>query len=264
MSIYNQDISNIFKKKKALIGYITLGDPSVELTYEYGCTLIENGVDIIEIGMPFSDPIADGPVIQASHQRALSTNEDVSLRQAFKLITKLKKRFPKTPIVIMTAINLVIQYSVEKCFKDAKACGCDGFILPDCSIEMATDYTKQARKAQISLIHLISPLCSSSRLKKIVNASEGFLYLISSTGITGERDAFATNLSHIIKSIKAVKDIPVAVGFGISKPDHVRDIYSFADGAIVGSHLIQVIAKHKDKNKTCEALKKSIKTLLKT
>ena len=260
LNIYEEPLRQVFARKKALIAYITLGDPSVEKTFEYCASLIESGVDILEIGIPFSDPIADGPVIQASHQRALLSNEDVTLKQAFSLIQRLKQHYPDTPITIMSAINLVMQYGVQQCFSDAKQHGCDGFILPDCSIEMADDFTRLAKEESISLVHLISPLCTKERMKNIVEQSTGFLYVISSTGITGERENFANNLSALITNIKKVKDIPVAVGFGVSSKEQVDYLHSIADAVIVGSYLVNVINKYEDKAAT--HLADSVKQLI--
>ncbi len=229
-----------FNQKQTLIPYITFGDPSIEFTEELCEGVFSSGADIIELGLPFSDPIADGPVIQQSHQRALLKKADVTIKHAFSMVKRVKQNHKK-PIIFMSTVNLILQYGVEEFFKDAAQNTLDGIVIPDLSIEAASQYLKQSKKAGVPIIFLISPLCDDLRLKRIVDASEGFVYLISNTGITGERDSISTSLTKIIKKIKKIKDIPVAIGFGISTPEHVKLVNKIADGAIVGSHLIKII-----------------------
>lgn len=251
-------------KSKALIPYITLGDPSVSDTLRYCKSMIDAGASIIEIGIPFSDPIADGPVIQASHQRALDNQDDVSLEAAFTLTTKLKAYAPQVPIVFMAATNLILQYGYKTFFKRADSIGCDGLIMPDCSIEMAADVVAIAKNHHCDLIQLISPLCTQERVRRIVQSAQGFIYLISSTGITGERNAFSEVLHKLVQDIKSIKSIPVAVGFGISKPEHCQEMYKFADGVIVGSHFTRLISESLEANKDAnKVLQDAVRTLAK-
>ncbi|RAP39207.1 tryptophan synthase subunit alpha [Candidatus Marinamargulisbacteria bacterium SCGC AAA071-K20] len=230
-------------KKKALIAYFTFGDPSISFSEELVLKAFENGADIIELGLPFSDPIADGPVIQASHFRALKKS-DISIYHALASVKKIKSKVEK-PLVFMTAVNLVFQYGIETFFKQSKLHGLDGVIIPDLSIESAAPYIKAAKQNDIALIFLVSPLCNETRLKKIVKHSTGFVYLISSTGITGERQKLSKHLESLTKKIKKVKNIPVAVGFGISSKAQVKEVQKFADGAIIGSHFVKSIDSRK-------------------
>ncbi len=233
-------LAKAFKNQDALIGYVTFGDYSVEFTYKLCIAMIDEGVDVIELGLPFSDPIADGPTIQESHQRALKTSEDISVSSALKLVNRLKNYKSNIPVIFMASTNLIMSYGYDRFFTDANQC--DGLILPDSSIEVLDEVLKKAKKATFKLIHLISPLCTHSRMKKIVQASDEFIYLISSTGITGERASFADNLKECVQQIKAIKNIPVAVGFGVSSPEHYKQICRFADGVIIGSHFVKLIA----------------------
>ena len=240
------NLTKAFKQKNTLIPYITYGDPTAEFTADLCDEVFRSGADIVELGLPFSDPIADGPVIQLSHQRALQTKDKVTIKNAFELVHQLKQKHNK-PIIFMGSVNLIMQYGKDAFFDDAIKHQLDGIVIPDLSIEAAAPYIKVAKAVGLPIIFLVSPLCSDERLEKIVAASSGFIYLISNTGITGERDHIPKNLDNIINKIKAIKDIPVAIGFGISKPEHVRTVNQIADGAIVGSHLVKIITKHYQK-----------------
>jgi len=237
-------IKNAFSKK-AIIAYVTLGDPSLAVTLDYCKALIEVGVSMIEIGIPFSDPIADGPVIQLSHQNALSTGEDVSVSRALELIAQLHEFAPDFPCVIMSATNLIHRYGYKTFLTHAQQMHCAGIIMPDCSLEMISAMTENAVSESVPLINLISPLCTKDRLKAIVTQSEGFIYLISSTGITGERRSFSNQLSDCITEIKAIKDIPVAIGFGVSTPEHCQKLSQLSDGVIIGSHFVKLMQENR-------------------
>ncbi len=257
----NSLLSNLFQQKKVMIGYITFGDYSKDFTMKACKEMINSGVDVIEIGLPFSDPIADGPIIQASHQRALSTTEDLSINSVIEFMNSLKQYAPNTPIILMASTNLIMQFGYASFFTKAKSC--DGLIMPDSSIEMLDNVIKVAKAHSFSLIHLISPLCTRHRMEKIVKASNEFIYLISSTGITGERAAFSKNLKSLISDIKSIKPVPVAIGFGVSKPDHVSDLYTFADGVIIGSHFVNIVTGHMpNTTDALDGLSKRIKELI--
>lgn len=226
--------------KKALIPYLTYADPNPQESERLMRIALDNGASILEIGLPFSDPIADGPVIQASHKRALAFQPN--LTNAFDLLARLKKDYTQ-PIVFMGSFNLIFRYGVEAFFKKAQKQGLDGVILPDLAFEEAEPYLDTAKRYGVPIIQLVSPLCTEDRLKRIVTAAEGFVYLISSTGTTGERDVVSDLLPALVDRIKAIKDIPVAVGFGIKTREHVLDVFRYADGAIVGSALVKLIEK---------------------
>ncbi|RAP32165.1 tryptophan synthase subunit alpha [Candidatus Marinamargulisbacteria bacterium SCGC AG-414-C22] len=250
-----------FKSDNTLIPYITFGDPNPEFTLELCDAVLSAGADILEIGLPFSDPIADGPVVQKSHQRALINKHNVKIEHALTATKKLTDKHNK-PVVFMGSVNLVLQFGIESFFKQAQAAGLAGIILPDMSFEASEPYTQVANKYHVPIIFLVSPLCSDERLQQIVTASSGFIYLISTTGITGERESIDLQLATIIQKIRAIKDIPIAIGFGISRPDHVETVNSIADGAIVGSHLIKIIDQYHNQPEVAkQAFVKRIKEL---
>lgn len=233
-------------KKKTLIPYFTYGDKSVVFSEKLVELAFDCGADIVELGIPFSDPIADGPVIQASHTRALST-DNVTLNMAFDSVNRLKNKYAK-PIIFMVATNLVYQYGIEAFFKSAKNSKLNGVVIPDLPIESAEPYIKAAKKNNVAIIFLVSPICDEKRMQRIVKSSTGFVYLISSTGTTGERASLSSQLGEISKKIKLIKSIPVAVGFGISTPEQVKEVYQYADGAIIGSHLVKCIDERDQKD----------------
>ncbi len=223
-------------KQNALIPYFTLGDPNLGFTEKLVRAAFDSGADVVELGIPFSDPIADGPVIQASHQRALGATVD----DGFALVAKFKGK----PIVFMIAVNLVFHYGIAAFFKKAAQAGLAGVIVPDLPVEEAKDYIRYSKQYGIAMIFLVSPLCDPKRLKMIVQASEGFVYLISSTGTTGERKDISSDLESIVKKIKKIRNIPVAVGFGVSKKEHLEKIYAYAEGAIIGSYFVRMIEEN--------------------
>ena len=229
-------INNIFKKRKALITFITAGDPSLAATEKLIYQLEESGADIIELGIPFSDPLADGPVIQASHHRALK--KGVSLADVFKLVAKVRKK-TQVPICFMLSYNLVLKYGVGEFYKEAARVGVDGAIIPDLPPE----------ESRVANIYLVAPTSTEKRIKLAARKSSGFIYLISVTGITGKRDKLAENLKPLIRKIRKYSKLPVAVGFGISKPAQAAAVAKIADGVIVGSAIVDLIAKRKFK--TC-------------
>lgn len=226
--------------ENALIPYYTLCDPD----YQFSKTLIlesfKSGADAIEIGIPFSDPIADGPVIQQSHQRVLASQSDINLKNGFDLVKDIR-RTEKKPLIFMMDANLLLKYGVEKFFKDANKVGLNGVIIPNLALNDAEKMSTFAKKSKVDLILLVSPFSDSKRVKKIVSLSSGFVYVISSSGTTGERTDFNKSLESFVKSIKKISLIPALIGFGISHPKQFRDICSYADGGIVGSHFIRVI-----------------------
>lgn len=224
---------------KALIPYFTAGDPDLETTQALIIESAKAGADCIELGLPFSDPIADGPVIQASHQRVLEKYEHFSIDMALDLVSACKPQI-KVPLIFMASANLIFNFGIDLFFKKAKQQGLDGIIIPDLPVEEALVYQKAAKASRIALIFLLSPLTTGPRMKKIVQATEGFLYLIASTGTTGERSSINQDLRQTVKAVKKIRDIPVIVGFGISQPEQYRDVCTFADGVIVGSHLVKM------------------------
>ena len=232
-------ISDVFQKRKALIIFITAGDPSLSTTEKLIYQLEKSGADIIELGIPFSDPLADGPVIQASHQRALK--KDVSLADVFKLVAKVRKK-TQIPICFMLSYNLVFNYGVEKFYEQAGKVGLDGVIVPDLPPE---EFGVASSEFGVDTVFLLAPTSTDERMKLAAEKSSGFLYLISVTGITGKRASLAGDLQTLTKRVKGYSKLPVAVGFGISKPAQAAEVAKIADGVIVGSAIVDLIAKKK-------------------
>ena len=226
--------------KNALIPYFTFGDPDLETTKKLILESAKAGADCIELGLPFSDPIADGPVIQASHQRVLEKYPTLSIDTALAMVNDCKN-YVVVPIIFMASSNLILNYGIASFFKNAKANKLDGIIIPDLPIEEADAYRIHAKQNSIALIFLLSPLTTGKRMTQIIKATEGFLYLISTTGTTGERQSLSQDLEQTVKAIKKTRNIPVIVGFGISQPEQYSDVCAYADGVIVGSHLVKMM-----------------------
>jgi len=243
-----KDTFNRLKKahKKALIVYITGGYPNLSATERLVPELERSGVDIIEIGIPFSDPIADGPVIQKASEAALG--KGATLRKILGSIVKIRKK-SDVPIVFMSYFNPIYRYGVENFVKDASKCGVDGAIIPDLPTEEAEEIIKIAKRDKFCMIFLTSPTSTIGRLKTIARKSEGFIYYVSLTGVTGTRDALAGDIAANIRKIKRFTDKPVCVGFGVSNERQAREIAAIADGVIVGSAVIKFIEKfHKKRD----------------
>jgi tryptophan synthase alpha chain len=242
-------IKTVFQKQKqlgygCLIGYITAGDPTPERTIKIADALIRGSVDILELGLPFSDPIADGPTIQNASLRALKAG--TTPERVLEIAREIKGKHD-IPIVIMTYYNPVFKYGVEEFLTEAKTAGVDGFIIPDLPVEEAADYRAAAAKAELDTIFLASPATSKDRLDRIVAASSGFLYLVSRFGVTGAQTDVAEATVELIRKVQPFTEgkVPLAVGFGISKPEHVaRVIAAGADAAIVGSAFINIVSEN--------------------
>ncbi|MEJ5328283.1 MAG: tryptophan synthase subunit alpha [Candidatus Bathyarchaeia archaeon] len=243
------EISKVFQRLKAqqagaLIGYVTGGDPAPRFTPAIAEALIKGGVDILELGVPFSDPIADGPTIQAATVRALRAG--TTPKTVLELAEEIKRRHG-VPIVLLTYFNPVFRMGTEKFFQLAKNAGVDGVVVPDLPIEESTTYCETARRFGVDTIFLAAPSTSNERLSKIVTCTSGFLYLVSHFGVTGAREALEESTVQLIKRILpyTAGRVPLAVGFGVSKSEHVRRIIqSGADGVIVGSAFVNIIHKY--------------------
>jgi tryptophan synthase alpha chain len=245
------EIEKVFRRLKAhgngaLIGYVTGGDPEPKCTALIAEALINGGVDILELGIPFSDPIADGPTIQAASVRALKagTMPTMVLGMAREI-----RRKHSVPLVILTYYNPVFRMGLEKFFRLAKNCMVDGLVVPDLPVEEAEDYKKVAETCGIDTIFLAAPSTSIQRLCKIVECTSGFLYLVSHFGVTGERDAIEDSTVQLIKKVLPYTSgrVPLAVGFGVSKPEHARRIIeNGADGVIVGSAFVSIVQRNQD------------------
>lgn len=235
-------IKNAFKDKKAFIAFITAGDPSLEKTEEFVLTAEKAGADLVEIGIPFSDPIADGPVIQEANVRALKNN--VTTDDIFDLVASIRKK-TDIPLVFLTYLNPVYKYGYEKFLARCQQLGLDGIIIPDLPFEEKGELAPLAKQYDVDIISLIAPT-SEQRIKTIAEDSSGFLYVVASMGVTGVRTEIKTDLPSILKAVKAASDTPAAVGFGINTPEQAKTISQYADGVIVGSAIVKIIAEHGD------------------
>jgi tryptophan synthase alpha chain len=228
------------KGRAALIPFIVAGDPDLETTKALILKMAESGADIIELGMPFSDPIADGPTIQAAHKRALQ--KGVNLRDIFRLTERLKGT--STPLVLMTYFNPVLQYGLKNFAEDCIQNGIDGVIIPDLPPEEAGPWITEARRMDLDTIFLIAPTSPPERIKLVSRYSRGFIYYVSITGVTGAREKLPEELEITVERIKNKIRKPVAVGFGISTPEQVKEVNRFADGIIVGSAIVKTIEEN--------------------
>ena len=236
-------MSNIYKafeNKKAFITFLTAGDPDFETSVENFKAVARAGADLIEIGIPFSDPIAEGPVIQEADIRAL--NAGMTTDRVFDLLREVRKDVD-IPIVFMTYANPVYHYGAENFFKKASEAGADGIIIPDCPFEERHEFCDAAEKYGMDFISMIAPT-SEDRIKEIASQAKGFIYVVSSLGVTGVRSEIKTDLGSIIATIKEVTDTPAAIGFGISTPEQAKKMWEYADGAIVGSAMVRIVAEY--------------------
>ena len=233
-------IPEAFKNGKAFIGFLTAGDPTCEKTVEYILAMVEAGCDLIEIGIPFSDPMAEGVVIQDANVRALkhsTTTDDV-----FDIVAKVRQK-TDVPIVFLTYINPVFFYGYEKFFKKCSELGVDGIISPDLPYEEKGEIADIALENGVDVISLIAPT-SKERIQKIAADATGFIYVVSSLGVTGMRSEIKTDLNAILADIRDVTDLPLAVGFGINTPEQASQIGKIADGVIVGSAIVKIIEEY--------------------
>lgn len=233
-------ISDAFKNGKAFIGFVTAGDPDLETSREIMIKMAQAGCDLIEIGIPFSDPIAEGPVIQEANLRSLSGGTTTD--KVFSLAREVSSEVD-IPLVFMTYLNVLFKYGYDKFLDNAKKSGISGVIIPDLPFEEKDELQSVAQKYDIDVISLIAPT-SEQRIQMIAKEAQGFVYEVSSLGVTGVRSEIKTDLESITKAVKSATDIPVAIGFGISTPEQAKKYSAVADGVIVGSAIVKIIAQH--------------------
>ena len=233
-------IASAFANGKAFIPFITCGDPDLETTKACVHEMVRNGAALIELGIPFSDPTAEGPVIQGANLRALSGG--VTTDQIFEMVRELREDVT-IPLVFMTYANVVYSYGAERFLSNCAQVGIDGLILPDLPYEEKEEFLPVCCEHGVDLISLVAPT-SAGRIAKIASEAEGFLYLVSSLGVTGTRSEIKTDLSSIMKVIRDNTKIPCAIGFGISNPEQAKKMSEIADGVIVGSAIVRIIAEH--------------------
>ena len=233
-------IGNAFADGKAFIAFITCGDPDLETTARAVRAAVSGGADLIELGIPFSDPTAEGPGIQAANVRALQGG--VTTDKVFELVRELRTDVT-VPLVFMTYANVVFSYGTERFLSACREMGIDGLILPDVPFEEKEDFAPLCKSYGIDLISMIAPT-SMDRIAMIASEAEGFLYIVSSLGVTGERSEISTDLRSIVKVVRENTDVPCAIGFGISNPEQAGRMAGLADGVIVGSAIVRLLERY--------------------
>ena len=235
-------IREAFSNKKAFIGFLTAGDPSLEKTEEFIVEMEKAGAALIEIGIPFSDPIAEGPVIQEANVRALSAPGGCTTDMVFDMVERVSKKV-SVPLVFLTYLNPVFSYGYDRFCKRCKEAGVSGIIIPDMPFEERGELIPFAEKHDVELISLIAPT-SEERIQMIAKEAKGYIYVVSSMGVTGIRSEITTDIGEIIANIRKATDTPVAIGFGINTPEQAASYSQMADGVIVGSAIVKIIQEH--------------------
>lgn len=233
-------IKEAFAHGKAFIPFITAGDPSLDITEELILKMAENGADLIEIGIPFSDPVAEGIVIQQADERALAAGTTTD--KIFNMLKKIREK-TKIPLAFMTYVNPIYTYGTERFLSNCKDCGIDAIIVPDLPFEEKGELKPYCETYGVALISLIAP-SSHDRIKMIAKEAQGFVYCVSSMGVTGVRNEITTNLDEMVNLVKEAQDIPCAIGFGISTPEQAKTMAQYADGVIVGSAIVKLVAQY--------------------
>jgi tryptophan synthase alpha chain len=221
--------------RKAFIPYITAGDPDLGTTERLLLALAGAGADVIELGVPFSDPMADGPVIQRASERALK--KPIGVADILPVVERVRER-SEVPILLFTYFNPLMQFSAAAAGEELKRAGVDGVLVTDLIPEEATDFVAGMRRAGLDTVFLVAPTSTDQRIKLIAEHSTGFIYVVARTGVTGMRESDSAQVKELVDRVRRYSNLPVAVGFGVSKPEHVRDVWSYADGAVVGSRLV--------------------------
>lgn len=244
--------------KLGIVAYITAGDPSLDATHKFVLTLAEAGADVIELGVPFSDPLADGPTIQRASERALKSG--TTLAGVLELVRRIHVS-SQIPLVLFSYYNPILQMGLEKFATAASQAGADGVLATDLTPEESEDYRRILHAHQLDTIFLAAPTSSDERLKKIAACSTGFLYVISRTGVTGVKDSLPDELPALLRRAHQYTDLPIAVGFGISLPGHVSVLGGLADAAVVGSVLVSEIEKASSVDAAADALRQRVQKL---
>lgn len=233
-------VKNAFANKKAFIPFITAGDPSLEITEQLIIKMEEAGADLIEIGIPFSDPVAEGIVIQEANERALKAGTTTD--KIFQMVERVRKK-TDVPLAFMTYINPIYTYGTERFLKNCNKCGIDAIIVPDLPFEEKNEVKPFCNQYGVELISLIAPT-SHDRIKMIAKEADGFVYCVSSMGVTGVRSEIKTDINKMVKLVKEAQNIPCAIGFGISTPEQAEEMSRYADGVIVGSAIVKIVAQY--------------------
>ena len=230
-----------FAGKPGLVAYLTAGDPDLKTTRAIGIAAIDAGADVIELGVPFSDPLADGPVIQRASERAIASGTKLS--DVLELVKDLRAARPNAGLVIFSYFNPILRFGLERFCAAAEAAGVDGVLVTDMIVEEADEYLAQTKRHNLAPIFLAAPTSPDARLERIAAVSKGFVYAISRVGITGTQESLAADAESLVKRLRRYTDLPIAVGFGISNAEHFSAVSEFADAAVVGSALVATIER---------------------
>jgi tryptophan synthase alpha chain len=230
-----------FDHKPGLVVYVTAGDPSLDATREIAVAAIDAGADLIELGVPFSDPLGDGPVIQRASERALARG--TNLGHVLNVAREIRSSRPAAGLILFTYLNPILRYGLARFAEDAKAAGADGVLVIDLIVEEAGEYLKEMERAGLAPVFLAAPTSSDDRLQSIASHSKGFIYAISRTGITGKQSSMTDDAAALVARIRRWTTLPVAVGFGISNAQHVAQVAEFADAAVIGSAIVELIER---------------------
>jgi tryptophan synthase alpha chain len=232
-----------FENKPSLVAYVTCGDPDLATTRDIVLAAIEAGTGIIELGVPFSDPLADGPVIQRASERALK--HGTSLEQVLKLAAEIREHSQSAGLIVFSYLNPILQMGMSKFCKVARHAGLDGVLITDLPVEESTEYLREARKNDLVTVFLVAPTSTDQRLKQIAAVSTGFVYAVSRTGVTGVRQQMPEDAGGLVKRLRRFTKLPVAVGFGISTPEQFAAVGKYAEAAVVGSAIVQTIERNR-------------------
>jgi tryptophan synthase alpha chain len=230
-----------FDHKPGLVIYLTAGDPSLEATREIALAAIDAGADVIELGVPFSDPLADGPVIQRASERALA--HGTSLKDVIALAGELRQARPQAGLILFSYLNPILRYGLRKFASDAAAAGADGVLATDMIVEEAGEYLQELGRVGLAPVFLAAPTSPDERIEAIATHSKGFIYAISRTGVTGKQQSMTGDASALVERIRRWSKLPVAVGFGISNAEHVAQVAEFADAAVIGSAIVELVER---------------------
>jgi len=247
-----------FHHRPALVAYVTCGDPDLATTRNIVLAAIEAGADVIELGVPFSDPVADGPVIQRASERALKNG--VSLAQVLTLAAQIREESQSVGLIVFSYLNPIVKMGVSKFCRIARAAGLDGALVTDLPVEEAGEYLREMRRNDLATIFLAAPTSPDARLKQIAQVSSGFVYAVSRTGVTGARKQMTEDAQQLVKRLRKFTKLPVAVGFGISTPGQFESVGQFADGVVIGSAIVEIIERNHGKE--AAAVAQFVKTVV--
>src|SRR5271167_2335724 len=232
-----------FQNRPSLVAYVTCGDPDLATTRDIVLAAIDAGAEVIELGVPFSDPVADGPVIQRASQRALQ--HATTLADVLKLAAEVRQHAQSTGLIIFSYLNPILRMGLEKFCKVARHAGVDGALLTDLPVEEADDYLREMQRNELATVFLAAPTSTDERLKRIAEASSGFVYAVSRTGVTGARQQLADDARKLVRRLRKYTKLPVAVGFGISTSEQFAEVGEFADAAVVGSAIVETVERNR-------------------